>query len=226
MPNKLFRHVKTGHVYEVLSFKGKLEADWSDAVIYRRYGEPDSEVIARSHEEFFDGRFENMGPAQETTPFDPLADITEFHTKFELDALHPMGALDKETEAFRKKFLREELDEWLWAQQIAFQETTRPILERDEAEYTVQLEKALDGLVDLAYVLFGTVYLHGFKDVFAEAWRRVHEANMQKVRADLDGSDSKRGSSLDVVKPAGWEAPQFSDLVECNDIHQSHSDRA
>ena len=225
MPNKLYRHKKTGRVYEVISESGRIEADWSLAVIYKSYGDHDSHLIARPYDEFHDGRFEPMGPAQEAPAFDPLADIAEFHTKFDLDALHPMGALDKETEAFRKKFLREELEEWLWAQQAAFQETTRPILDRDEAEYTVQLEKALDGLVDLAYVLFGTVYLHGFKDIFAEAWRRVHAANMQKVRAELD-TDSKRGSTLDVVKPAGWEAPQFSDLVECNDIHQSHSDRA
>jgi len=36
---------------------------------------------------------------------------------------------------------------------------------------------------------------------------------MKKVRAATDGSDSKRGSSLDVVKPEGWIAPDLSDLV-------------
>jgi len=225
MPSKLYRHKKTGHVYEVVSFCGKIEATWEDAVIYKRYYGPATELIARPSAEFFDGRFERMGPAPEPEVFDPLRDIEEFHTKFELPPLHPMGALDKETEKFRREFMQEELDEWFKNQLAAYDETTRPILDRDEANYAHHLEESLDGLVDLAYVLFGTVYLHGFSRVFAKAWRRVHEANMQKVRAELD-SDSKRGSSLDVVKPAGWEKPVHTDLVECNDIHHSHADRA
>lgn len=225
MPSKLYRHKKTGHIYEVVSFCGKIEATWEDAVIYKRYDGSATELIARPSAEFHDGRFEPMGPAPEAYSFDPLSNIAEFHDHFDLPALHPMGALDKETEEFRLKFMQEELDEWFANQQAAYDETTRPILDRDEANYTYHLEESLDGLVDLAYVLFGTVYLHGFSSVFAEAWRRVHEANMQKVRAELD-SDSKRGSSLDVVKPAGWEKPVHTDLVECNDIHNSHSDRA
>jgi len=38
-------------------------------------------------------------------------------------------------------------------------------------------------------------------------WRLVQDANMRKVRAAPDGSNSTRGSSMDVVKPAGWIAP-------------------
>lgn len=38
-------------------------------------------------------------------------------------------------------------------------------------------------------------------------WRHVQEANMAKIRARPDGSDSTRQSSWDVVKPAGWCAP-------------------
>jgi len=223
MKHKLYLHEKSGGVYRLIA-AGNMEADMSAVAVYTDHPKGER-VWVRPHLEFFDGRFKQIGEWEDGV-FDPIGDIVEFHTKFDLPAQHPMGALDKETEEFRKKFLREELEEWLWAQQAAFQETTRPLLDRDQAEYTVQLEKALDGLVDLAYVLFGTAYLHGFHEVFAEAWRRVHEANMQKVRADLDGSDSKRGSSLDVVKPAGWEAPEFSDLVECNDIHETHGDRA
>lgn len=47
---------------------------------------------------------------------------------------------------------------------------------------------------------------------FREAWRRVHEANMGKVRARR-AQDSTRGSVFDVVKPPGWVAPDLSDLV-------------
>lgn len=224
MPNKLYRHKKTGGVYEVLHRATK-EADMTDEIVYRAYPDHGGAVWTRPAAEFFDGRFEPMGPAAETEGFNPLRDIEEFHTKFDLFPNHPMGALDTNTMDFRMKFMLEELNEWYKHQTEAYDETTKPLLERDDANYVYHLEEALDGMVDLAYVLFGTVYLHGFGTVFAEAWRRVHEANMQKVRAELD-SDSKRGSSLDVVKPAGWEKPVLTDLVECNDIHKPHADRA
>jgi len=68
----------------------------------------------------------------------------------------------------------------------------------------------LDALVDLAYVVLGTAFMHGFD--FNEAWRRVHAANMQKVRA-TSPDVSKRNSSLDVVKPEGWTPPDLSDLT-------------
>ena len=38
-------------------------------------------------------------------------------------------------------------------------------------------------------------------------WSHVQRANMKKVRAASDGSDSTRKSSMDVVKPSGWIAP-------------------
>ena len=223
MKHKLYLHTKSGGVYRLIG-AGNNEGDMSAVAVYTDH--PNNERIwVRPHLEFFDGRFQEMGEWDDGV-FDPIGDITAFHDRFDLPPAHPMGALDQETEGFRKKFLREELDEWLWAQQLAFQEATRPLLDRDQAEYAHQLEKALDGLVDMAYVLFGTAHLHGFSGSFPEAWRRVHNANMQKVRAELDGSDSKRNSSLDVVKPAGWEPPVLTDLVECNDIHESHADRA
>ena len=59
-------------------------------------------------------------------------------------------------------------------------------------------------------VALGTAYMQGFN--FKEAWRRVHEANMRKVRATSE-EQSKRNSSSDVVKPAGWVAPDLKDLV-------------
>lgn len=41
-------------------------------------------------------------------------------------------------------------------------------------------------------------------------WRHVQAANMAKTRAASDGSDSKRGSSWDVIKPPGWRAPDLA----------------
>lgn len=79
-----------------------------------------------------------------------------------------------------------------------------------DASATNDLEGMLDALVDLTYVVLGTAYLHGFD--FNEAFRRVHEANMKKIRA-VSKHDSKRGTSYDVVKPAGWEPADLSDLA-------------
>jgi predicted HAD superfamily Cof-like phosphohydrolase len=121
--------------------------------------------------------------------WDPLADIEEFHIKFGIAYDGPPRLLPKELEQFRIKFLAEELVEYITGDASA---------------------DKLDALVDLAYVLLGTAHLHGYN--FREAWRRVHEANMKKVRVER-ASDSKRGSAFDVIKPPGWTAPDHSDLT-------------
>jgi predicted HAD superfamily Cof-like phosphohydrolase len=117
------------------------------------------------------------------------SDIKDFHEKFGLAYTDGPRQLPDDLASFRLKFMTEELTEY--------------------CEYP--LEDKLDALVDLVYVALGTAYLHGFD--FDEAWKRVHEANMKKVKAKADGSDSKRGSAHDVVKPMGWTAPDLSDLV-------------
>jgi len=72
------------------------------------------------------------------------------------------------------------------------------------------LEEYFDGLIDLVYVALGAAYLSGLP--FDEGFQRVHEANMKKVRA-LRQEDSKRGSTYDIVKPAGFVAPTLTDLI-------------
>jgi predicted HAD superfamily Cof-like phosphohydrolase len=42
---------------------------------------------------------------------------------------------------------------------------------------------------------------------WASCWKHVQNANMAKVRAKADGSDSVRRTPWDVVKPAGWKSP-------------------
>jgi predicted HAD superfamily Cof-like phosphohydrolase len=116
-------------------------------------------------------------------------DIKEFHEKFGLDYQGPPRQLDLELRVFRKDFMKEELTEYCQSDDLHGQ---------------------LDALVDLVYVALGTAYMQGFD--FNEAWRRVHEANMKKVRADR-ADQSKRGSTFDVVKPPGWTAPDLRDLV-------------
>lgn len=117
-------------------------------------------------------------------------DIVDFHVKFEL---HPpplyMGDLPFDIKEFREKTLHEELKEF---------------------ELAVTREDKLDALVDLVYFAIGTAYLYGFD--FNKAWSKVHAKNMEKIRAKKK-SDSKRKSTFDVVKPAGWTPADLKDCV-------------
>ena len=88
----------------------------------------------------------------------------------------------------------------------------------NELTTTQSLEGMLDALVDLVYVTLGTSHLHGFN--FREAWRRVHDANMRKVRAQVGRVGPRGNHEFDVIKPEGWTAPSHADLV------QDHEDAA
>lgn len=114
-----------------------------------------------------------------------MRDIKDFHEKFGIAYSGPPRALPYQLKRLRDKFMTEELGEY---------------------QTTDNLEKELDAIVDLVYVALGTAHLHGFD--FDEAWRRVHEANMKKVRAPGDAEHK-----LGVLKPEGWKAPYLSDLV-------------
>lgn len=127
-----------------------------------------------------------------TPPDGYMADIAAFHEKFKLGYNGSPRELQDDLLSFRVKFLQEELDEY------------------KEAAVTGNMEKQFDALIDLVYVALGTAYLQGFP--FQQGWRRVHLANMAKVRAKRP-EDSVRGSGFDVVKPAGWTAPTFIDLL-------------
>lgn len=150
--------------------------------------------------------------------FDPVADIADFHTKFGLTYDGPPRVLPVAMSDFRKKFMDEELNEYGASEAQASAE--RFLLSKpDQANYAFHLENMLDALVDEVYVVLGTSYLHGFN--FREAWRRVHAANMRKIRATKAGPDAKdsgRAKEFDIVKPRGWEAPSHIDLVEDNDL--------
>lgn len=135
--------------------------------------------------------------------FDPFQDIMDFHEKFEIPYNDGPRRLPADLANFREDFMEEELKEY---KEAIYRMYFYDLNEED-------MEKALDGLVDLTYVTLGTAYLHGFD--FREAWRRVHSANMKKVRAIAEGDDrSHRDAKFDVVKPEGWRAPVLTDLVK------------
>lgn len=139
-----------------------------------------------------------------------FGDIKAFHEKFELTYSGPPRVLDDELAKFRVGFMAEELSEYCMPAGDEDAALMVYNFKRRMAMQNVPLDKQFDALIDLVYVALGTAYLQGFN--FNEGWRRVHEANMKKVRA-LRAVDSARGSTYDVIKPPGWTAPVLTDLV-------------
>lgn len=118
--------------------------------------------------------------------------VAAFHEKYELEPQPQPDFPIAEIAALKNVHMQEELDE----------------IKKALAEGN--LEEYFDGLIDLVYVALGAAYLGGLP--FNEGFKRVHEANMTKVRALL-AQDSKRGSTYDIVKPAGFVAPTLTDLI-------------
>ena len=116
-------------------------------------------------------------------------DVYHFQEKFGIPMAKRASFLDQRTFEFRYKFLHEELSEFYQAHQSG------------------DMEGAADALADLAYVLHGTALMMGVP--WSAVWGEVQKCNMNKVRA-MHEDESKRGSKLDVVKPAGWTGPDHS----------------
>jgi len=118
--------------------------------------------------------------------------VADFHKKFGLDPTEQPDFPFEEIWILKNNHMQEELNEIR------------------AAAINGNLEEYFDGLIDLVYVALGAAYLSGLP--FDEGFKRVHEANMKKVRA-LRQEDSKRGSTYDIVKPAGFVAPTLTDLI-------------
>lgn len=124
------------------------------------------------------------------------SDVLDFHTKFEVPLASYPQLLEGEVLKFRLDFLQEELDELRKAHEEA------------------NLEDAIDAICDMLVVLLGTAQFMGISEnMFQEHWEEVHRANMSKERC-TDASQSKRGTSLDIRKPEGWEAPNHGPIIE------------
>jgi predicted HAD superfamily Cof-like phosphohydrolase len=116
-------------------------------------------------------------------------DVQDFHDKFAVPLASKPQLLDTEPYNFRLGFMQEELQEFV------------------QAHHDNDLPIAFDSLIDLVYVAYGTAQMMGCTPaMWNEMWTAVQNANMSKVRA-ASAADSKRGTQLDVVKPAGWVSP-------------------
>lgn len=126
-------------------------------------------------------------------------DISEMHEKFGVNPVIRTLGRDqlKQFLQFRIDFLKEELQEMDDA-------LNDPAFTKDRADETV------DALIDLSVVAIGT--LNAFDVNSDEAWRRVHEKNMQKN----PGVNANRPNPLglpDLIKPEGWTPPTHADNV-------------
>jgi predicted HAD superfamily Cof-like phosphohydrolase len=121
------------------------------------------------------------------------SDVHAFHQKFGLLPPPVPTLLNEEQLTFRRLFMIEEQTEFL------------------QAHAGGDLAGAADALVDLVYVVMGTGVLMGLP--WQELWNRVQHANMSKVRAQR-AEDSKRGSTLDVIKPDGWQPPDHLPVLK------------
>ncbi len=91
---------------------------------------------------------------------------------------------------------------------ICFSEEAKEMVEAFEQH---DLAGYYDALIDLQYFLTGA--FTRAKLPIEPGFTEVHRANMSKERADEYGINSKRGSSLDVIKPVGWQPPDMVKVV-------------
>lgn len=113
-------------------------------------------------------------------------DVKDFQTKFGIPMPETPTFLSNEAFEFRVNFLQEELEEFYGDHKAG------------------NMEGAADALVDLVYVAHGTALMMGIP--WEKIWDEVQRANMTKVRA-TSAEQSKRGTALDIIKPAGWVGP-------------------
>ena len=119
-------------------------------------------------------------------------DVRAMHEAKDLPrAIEPV-LLDDEHMAFRLEFLAEELAEIRTAYSAA------------------DLPGILDGLIDLVYVALGTGVCMGLP--WADAWREVHRANMDKQRG-ANASRSASTHAIDLIKPSDWRPPDLQRVL-------------
>lgn len=145
-------------------------------------------------------------------------DVQAFHDKFGLNLERPKTPwlLSPELFRFRLGFMLEELAEYAeahGAHEYAMAINQLALGAKHARLSPVgNLAAAADALIDLSVVTLGTADFHGIP--WQECWEEVHHANMSKVRAKADGSNSKRASGFDVVKPEGWKPPNIEKVLK------------
>ncbi len=82
------------------------------------------------------------------------------------------------------------------------------VTETHDAFLLKDADNVVDGLIDAIVFAIGTLDVLGVDT--AEAWRRVHAANMAKEPGIKEGRPNPYGFP-DLIKPEGWVAPTHVD---------------
>jgi predicted HAD superfamily Cof-like phosphohydrolase len=120
-----------------------------------------------------------------------VQDIAEMHTKY---GVNPKV----------REFDKEKLEKFLQFRIAFLQE------ELDEMKSATNGDDVVDALIDLCVVAIGT--LDAFDIDSQTAWKRVHEANMNK-EVGIKASRPNPLGLPDLIKPEGWTAPTHADNV-------------
>lgn len=119
-------------------------------------------------------------------------DVKAFHDKFGLSYDGVPRELPADELLFRMRFLEEETKEAV------------------EAMSDGLLSDTAGELCDVIWIACGIAHRMGID--LDRHWEAVRKANMAKVRAS-NSEQSKRGSTLDIVKPEGWKRADHSAIV-------------
>ena len=124
--------------------------------------------------------------------------VRKFHEVYEAPVLESPSMPSKERMELRHRLLSEELQEY------------------KEACQSNDLVEVADSLVDLAYILFGTVLEHGLQDHFVEMFEEVQRSNMSKL--GRDGQPIKRDDGK-ILKGPDFFLPDLKGILEANSVH-------
>ena len=83
--------------------------------------------------------------------------------------------------------------------------------EYSTAEARDNFPEAVDGLIDMLWVILGTLYTYVGPDTALELLKEVARANLSKVDGSL--GDLVKDNNGKVVKPQGWTAPDIEGVL-------------
>lgn len=120
---------------------------------------------------------------------DELEKVYIWQSTFGVGGQHTVSDIPRlitpELAAIRAKFLKEEIKEYL------------------EANEGKDLVEVLDAIVDAQFFLLGQVVIHGLQDVYQEAFDIIFESNMSKLGED--GKPIMREDGKIIKGPGYWK---------------------
>ncbi len=119
--------------------------------------------------------------------------VEEFHRAFKRPVREEPGFESEESKKLRVRLLKEEVDE------------LKEALEEDDKV------GVLDALVDIQYILSGTVVEFGFQKLFDDAFEEIHSSNMSKL--DENGKPILREDGK-VLKSENYRKPDLKQFLD------------